>query len=247
VEPVRRRHAAEDAPRSRPVRTRGRTPQRLLAGTTLLAIAMAPVLARSTSGLGMHDAVAAELAANPGQTEDTLEQLSRGGILAGLSTPSPTTPGALGAPDTSSSTGSSSGAPSRTGSQTGGGQTGGEPVGTATGTQSSSPALTSAPTSSDSPAGSPATGGETPGPTTPENQSQAPVDPVVPEPTLTPSAPEEIPTPAEPELTDAPPSAEDTTTPPRTTDAATPTSESSDATGNVVETHIATPTDTLGG
>jgi len=38
-----------------------------------LAIAVAPVLARSGSTLGPHDAVAAELAAHPDRTDSTLE------------------------------------------------------------------------------------------------------------------------------------------------------------------------------
>jgi hypothetical protein len=245
AEPVRRRHAMPDSLRSRPLRTRGRTPQRLLAGTTLLAIAMAPVLARSTTGLGMHDAVAAELAANSGQAEDTLEQLSRGGILAGLSTPTPT-PGPS-ASAGSSSTASPGSAASRGGAQDVGGQDiGGQKDGepsSATGSSASSPAPTSAPTSNDSTTGSPSTGSQTTGPTTPKFQSQAPdVTPLTP----TPSAPEEQAIPEEPEPSDAPTSEEDTTAP-QTTEAPTPTGEPSETPGNVVETVIGTPTDTLGG
>src|SRR4051812_12516820 len=57
----RRRHAADAAPPTHPdarPRPRGRAPQRLLAGTALLAIALAPVLERSASALGEHDAIA---------------------------------------------------------------------------------------------------------------------------------------------------------------------------------------------
>jgi hypothetical protein len=235
-----------DALRSRPLRARGRTPQRLLAGTTLLAIAMAPVLARSTTGLGMHDAVAAELAANSGQAEDTLEQLSRGGILAGLSTPSPT-PGPSASSD-SSSTASPGSAASRGGAQDVGGQdidgpNDGELSGSAPGSPASSPAPTSSSTSNDPATGSPTTGSQTTGPTTPKFQSQAPdVAPLTP----TPSAPEEQATPEEPEPSDAPTSEENTTAP-QTTEAPTPTGEPSETPGNVVETVIGTPTDTLGG
>ena len=86
--PGRRRHAdvALHSRRNAWRHSRSRTPQRILAFATLAAIAVAPVLARSSSGLGLHDAVAAEIAAHPSEAADTLEQLSRGDTLTGIST-----------------------------------------------------------------------------------------------------------------------------------------------------------------
>jgi hypothetical protein len=66
---------------------RGRIPQRLLALTALSAIALTPVLARSNSALGLHHAIAAELAANPSRMQATLDDLTRGAELAGRTTP----------------------------------------------------------------------------------------------------------------------------------------------------------------
>lgn len=89
--PVRRRHAADEAPSSHPDARRpsSRTPQRILAAAVLLLITATPVLARSTSALGLNDAVAAEIAAHPDQAGDTLTELHRGGVLAGAASPSP--------------------------------------------------------------------------------------------------------------------------------------------------------------
>ena len=79
----RRRHAADEAPRHHPdARRSRRAPQRVAAAAALLAVALAPVLARSSSALGLHDAVAAELAAHPGQADEAREALGRGGQLA---------------------------------------------------------------------------------------------------------------------------------------------------------------------
>ena len=102
VERPRRRHALpknSGAGRPKKQRRHGvqacsatpKGPSRLLRRTlvtlALAAMAVGPVLARSTSTLGLHDAVAAEIAANPGQADGTLEALRRGGILAGSVTP----------------------------------------------------------------------------------------------------------------------------------------------------------------
>ena len=87
----RRRHAADVAPKAHPDavrRARGRTPQRILAGAALVAVALAPVLARSTSALGLHDALAAEVAAHPDHAGDTLEAISRAGLI-GTATSAP--------------------------------------------------------------------------------------------------------------------------------------------------------------
>src|SRR4051812_23621051 len=80
VGPPRRRPAADVAPPPPPAArppVRGRALRRVLAAAALVVIAVAPVLDRSTSALGLHDAVAAELAAHPDQAEDTLDALGR--------------------------------------------------------------------------------------------------------------------------------------------------------------------------
>src|SRR3954452_16658612 len=74
-EPVRRRHAADTAPLTHPdarrrTRIRSRSLQCGVASAGLLAIAVAPVLARSSHDLGLLDAVAAAFAAQPGNTSD---------------------------------------------------------------------------------------------------------------------------------------------------------------------------------
>ena len=117
----RGRHAADTAPPTHPdarARRRWRAPWRIVAGATLLTIAVAPVLARSASGQALHDAVTAELAAHRDQTEDALDARGRGGDLVGsgaagrtaarqpaaptAASPSAGTPRARGAPSISS-------------------------------------------------------------------------------------------------------------------------------------------------
>lgn len=181
-EPVRRRHAADAAPATHPdarVPSRSRAPRRILAGTALVAVALAPVLARSTSALGMHDAVAADVAAHPDQAEETLEQLNRGGVLAGAVTPSPapagttatTEPGAGENPDapTAESAGDSGARPS---SSRSGATDGTAP---AAGAESPSPSTVtgSGPVGVPAPVGTPTTT-DTPGTTEPEGSTTTP-------------------------------------------------------------------------
>ncbi len=119
--PARRRHAADAAPATHPdarVQPRGRRSRRLVAGTVLVTIAFAPVLARSSSALGMHDAVAAEVAANPDRADDTLEALSRGGALVGLATPTPAAGPATAGPEEPAGTPSGRAGGTATGSTT---------------------------------------------------------------------------------------------------------------------------------
>ncbi|MGY5882415.1 hypothetical protein [Modestobacter lacusdianchii] len=125
-EPARRRHAADVAPKAHPDavrRRRSRAPQRILAGTALLAVALAPVLARSNSALGLHDALAAEVAAHPDRATDTLEAISRGGLI-GTATSAP-------ARDQTTTTDSPSG---------GGASTAGTPSGRSSAASSADPA-----------------------------------------------------------------------------------------------------------
>src|SRR4051794_8785294 len=87
-EPVRRRHAADTAPLTHPdARRRTRIGSRALqcglASAGLLAVAVAPVLARSSHDLGLRDAVAAAFAAQPDNTSD---EENRGSVLAGSGT-----------------------------------------------------------------------------------------------------------------------------------------------------------------
>ncbi|MCZ2822740.1 hypothetical protein O2V63_20580 [Modestobacter sp. VKM Ac-2977] len=89
---MRRRHAADEAPSSHPDarRPRGLTPRRVLAGAVLLLVAATPVLARSASAFGLDDAAAAEVAAHPDRTDDTLATITGGAVLAGAPSPSAT-------------------------------------------------------------------------------------------------------------------------------------------------------------
>ncbi|MCZ2817321.1 hypothetical protein [Modestobacter sp. VKM Ac-2984] len=64
-----------------------RVPQRLVALTALSAIALAPVLARSSSSLGFSDPLSAQLAANPDQVPATWDALNQGAAISGLTTP----------------------------------------------------------------------------------------------------------------------------------------------------------------
>lgn len=279
VEPVRRRHAADAAPATHPdarVRTRSRTPQRLVAGTALLAIAMAPVLARSSSALGLHDAVAAEVAANPDQAEDTLEALSRGGVLAASITPSPTAE-----PD--SVTAGTGGPSTPSGSTSAGtGTAGPATAGSAPSGSTSSGSTPSGSTPSGSTSSGPTPDGGTPG-AGPSSTASAP--PVVggqsaPGAPLTPDGGSTVPTAAGSAPSPAPgtgPTTDPTTqaggsptagTPeasvpedqaaptrttaeqevaPVTTDATTPTSRAAEPTGDPIESVIASITAVLGG
>jgi hypothetical protein len=239
--PARRRHAAPDEPRvqatARPQRAgRGRTPQRLLAGTTLVAIALAPVLARSSSGLGLHDAVAAELAANPDQAEDTLEALGRGGLLAGSITPTL-------APTPVSVTSDNSLAPSTTSTPSERSEAGGPASGSA-GSAPSDTANTTAPSSAESPpsstpADTPVSGtspsgapGGTSIPTTGVDSGAQPggdADELTPTGSAPPYSTTSEPTPSD-EHKGAP----------ETTDPATPTTGAPETTGTLVDTIIGT-------
>jgi hypothetical protein len=81
--PGRRRHGAPEQPaHSRRAR---RMPRRLLVALTLAAVAAAPVLARSTSSLGLPDVLAAQVAANPERAEETIAAVRDGNALAGAS------------------------------------------------------------------------------------------------------------------------------------------------------------------
>jgi hypothetical protein len=251
VEPVRRRHAADAVPSSHPdarPRGRSRAPQRILAGTTLVAIALAPVLARSNSGLGLHDAVAAELAAHPGQTEDTLEALSRGGILAGSVTPTPA-PGSSAASSTSQSTSSPDGSARRG-------------AGSATAPSSSGSTVTDTTTPTNGSTGTPlstaVTGGSAPGTTggqssatQPQVVNQAGAGSGTAGPTPTGSGPANSASPSSaqpsaPETTAAPPAEGDTGTP-GSTDPADLTTVVPETTGGLVEADIEPLVPTAGG
>jgi len=224
-EPVRRRHAADAAPPTHPdaVRPRGRTRQRFVAGATLLALLLVPVLARSSSTLGLHDALAAEIAAHPDQAEDTLEAVGRGGVLAGSVTPAPTispsTSPAGGASPHPVPTVSPASMPSTTDVRDTT-ATSGPPVTIAAGTATSSPRtpVSVMPT--------PAAG---PAPTAP------PSDGPEPEP-----SPTEGPAPTSTEPAPAPTAAEDTGTP-APTEEATPTSGVPEPTEGVIDEPIETP------
>ncbi|CCH85892.1 protein of unknown function [Modestobacter italicus] len=103
VQLVGRRHAAPVAPSEHPYvlvpQRLSRAPQRLLACAALAIIAVAPVLARSSSNLGLHDAIAADMAANPDDAQDTLEALSGEGLTGAVTASSIGLP-AVAAPDT---------------------------------------------------------------------------------------------------------------------------------------------------
>ena len=71
-----------------PVRPRLRPRvQRALLLSCVPVLALAPLLASSTSSLGKNSAIAAELAAHPDQEHQLIAALDRGRVLAGLSTP----------------------------------------------------------------------------------------------------------------------------------------------------------------
>jgi hypothetical protein len=252
VEPARRRHAADAAPATHPdarVHRRSRAPRRVLTGAALLAIAVAPVLARSTSGLGMHDAVAAELAAHPDQTDDTLEALRRGGILAGSLTPTSSTASVTtGIASTSSPTASSSGGSDTTRATSASTDSSARsPAGTATAAPGPS---TSSDASASSAAGGSSTG--TPVPTSGQPTGGGPTGTETtatsgsaddPDPTPTESDSQDQPTPVEPEPSESP---DTDVVAPQTTDATTPTGQAAESSGNVVGTIIATLTGVLG-
>ncbi|WP_369131415.1 hypothetical protein [Modestobacter roseus] len=93
----RRRPEAASTPRQR---TGSRLTTQIVACSALVVMALAPVLARSGTGLGLHDAVAAEVAAVPDRADDTLAELERGSELSGSTAgigdaySRPSTPGA---------------------------------------------------------------------------------------------------------------------------------------------------------
>jgi hypothetical protein len=245
AEPARRRHAASDEPRAqapaRPQRAgRSRAPQRLLAGTTLLAIALAPVLARSSSGLGLNDAVAAELAAHPDQAEDTLEALGRGGLLAGSITPTPTpTPGSVTSDNPLAS--STTSTPSEH-SDAGGpvsGSAGSAPSDTANTSATSSAESPSSSTPTDTPASVTGPSGapdRTSIPTTGDSETRPgdDADELTPTGSARPYSTTSEPTPSEPEPSD------ENTGAPNTSAPATPTTGAPETTGNLVDTLIDT-------
>jgi hypothetical protein len=252
-EPARRRHAADAAPTTHPdaqLRRRSRTPQRLVAGVSLLAIALAPVLARSASGLGLHDAVAAEVAAHPDQAERTLEELSRGGILAGAVTPAPAptsvstdTPGRTQPSSSSSSTGSST-------SSSGTAGTAADPGDPGTPTSDSSVGTTAGPAPGTTPAGTTPAGtpSTVPDAVPPVISGQDRDDTTAPSPSPT---PDEETAPPSTETPETGPTAGDTSSPVTTgappTSEAPSTSEAAATTGSIAGSIVATLTEVPGG
>ena len=91
----------------------GRRLHRVLALTALPLLALAPVMARSASSFGMGNAIAAEIAAHPDQTDTLIAALDRGRVLAGLTTPvTRPTPPAVAAPVPARGTPADGGSPS---------------------------------------------------------------------------------------------------------------------------------------
>jgi hypothetical protein len=203
--------------------------QRAMLLSCVPVLALAPLLASSTSSLGKSEAIAAELAAHPDQKDQLIAALDRGRVLAGLTTPV-TAPGEP-APAPSP-------APEDDGSVGGG-----APVGTRTPTPSGSP-TTSAPATGTSrtaapqrptTAGVPPVPGAGPDvatptddavpttiPTTPARPEPTPAGPTVGTPTPTPSPSEPTPSPT-PSPTDPTPTPTDPVDPTPTDPEPTPT------------------------
>ena len=119
---MRRRHGSSET-----ARRSYRQAHRVLGALILVAIAGGPVLARSTSTLGMPDALAAQVAADPERAVETLAEVRRGGTLAGAaattSAQASATAGA--APSTAGTAGTSPRASAGSASARGGSATGG--------------------------------------------------------------------------------------------------------------------------
>jgi len=226
--PRRRVRTPPPPTRSALQRLNSRRVRQALTLAALPLIALCPVLARSTSGLGMDDAIAAEMAAHPDQADDLLEALDRGRVLAGLATPV-TAPAPTTSPGTAALTGSHSGSSGRapradTDSASSSSRAADVGAPTATSGPTSSfprqvPADPRTPTTSSPLPEAPAPGTGQTGPTssTPSDDADPttarPTEPVPPpsptEPTPTPTP--TVPKPTGPPVTDpAPPSAEPT-------------------------------------
>ncbi|MGY2078742.1 hypothetical protein [Modestobacter sp. SYSU DS0657] len=240
-----RRPKAAAKPRQR---TASRLTQQVVACSALVVMALAPVLARSGTGLGLHDAVAAEVAAVPDRADATLAELERGNELSGSASGIGDAYSRPAAPETDATpVGATSDVPDETVTEMADAGTAADqaavPAGTAVDPGTPAPAGTgqpapSAPTSSTpkAPVVTPTPVPPTPNkPTTPRPSDPAPV---VPSPVVTP--PTEVPV-----LTDAPPVELADPTP--VTPSPTPTQEPAQPTGSLLGGVVGAVGDLLGG